>query len=101
MFRRSGARRRYRVIPADKKLGHTIDRQDQETFRTVAYWNRRTRWLKSHFPERNAAMQGDNEVCIQAGMDAYLMKPIKLKILAEALSRSAQAREVLQIRGTH
>ena len=51
------------------------------------------------------AMQGDKELCIRAGMDDYLTKPIGLKILAEALSRwsakSAPASEDLQSSGPH
>ncbi len=51
------------------------------------------------------AMQGDKELCLQAGMDDYLVKPIELKILAEMLGRwdrkSARARADLQAGGTH
>ena len=51
------------------------------------------------------AMQGDKEMCIQAGMDDYLSKPIELQVLAEALGRwanqSAQAAETLQTGGTY
>jgi CheY-like chemotaxis protein len=51
------------------------------------------------------AMQGDRELCVEAGMDDYLTKPIELRILAEALGRwsapSAQAKEDLQTSGTY
>ncbi|HEY9812722.1 MAG TPA: response regulator, partial [Candidatus Sericytochromatia bacterium] len=33
------------------------------------------------------AMQGDRELCLQAGMDDYLSKPIRLENLVEALSK--------------
>jgi PAS domain S-box-containing protein len=33
------------------------------------------------------AMQGERELCIQAGMDEYISKPIHIDVLAEALSR--------------
>ena len=33
------------------------------------------------------AMQGDREVCLQAGMDDYVAKPVKSEALAEALAR--------------
>lgn len=51
------------------------------------------------------AMQGDKEYCLRAGMDDYLMKPIEMKFLAEALSRwsgePVQAGQDLQTGGTH
>jgi PAS domain S-box-containing protein len=37
------------------------------------------------------AMQGDREVCMAAGMDEYITKPIKTTVLAEILSRYARA----------
>ncbi len=36
------------------------------------------------------AMEGDREICVQAGMDDYLSKPIKPTALAEALQKAAQ-----------
>ena len=38
------------------------------------------------------AMQGDREMCIAAGMDDYLTKPIRVDQLVEALNH-ASARE--------
>ena len=38
------------------------------------------------------AMQGDREMCIAAGMDDYLTKPIRVDQLVEALNQ-ASARE--------
>ena len=35
------------------------------------------------------AMQGDRELCLEAGMDDYLAKPIRVAELVAALSRSA------------
>lgn len=35
------------------------------------------------------AMQGDRELCIEAGMDDYLSKPIRAQAVAEALRRAA------------
>jgi len=32
-------------------------------------------------------MQGDRELCLQAGMDDYLSKPIRVVELVEALAR--------------
>jgi len=32
------------------------------------------------------AMQGDREMCIEAGMDDYITKPIRVEALVEALN---------------
>jgi CheY-like chemotaxis protein len=38
------------------------------------------------------AMQGDREMCIDAGMDDYLTKPIRVDRLVEACTRCKHAR---------
>lgn len=51
------------------------------------------------------AMQGDKEQCLQAGMDDYLVKPIEMKFLADALRRWSnqpkRAGDELQTGGAH
>ncbi len=39
------------------------------------------------------AMEGDRDICIAAGMDDYLSKPIKPAVLADTIRRAAQMRQ--------
>ena len=55
-----------------------------------------TQWIRAALPADQQphiiavtanALHGDEEICMEAGMDAYLSKPIKLEDLAEVLRR--------------
>ncbi|MBN1402726.1 MAG: response regulator, partial [Anaerolineae bacterium] len=50
------------------------------------------RWPRGQRPRIIAmtanVMQGDREVCLEAGMDDYVAKPIRVDELASALSRA-------------
>jgi CheY-like chemotaxis protein len=52
------------------------------------------RWSPSERPQIVAmtanAMQGDREMCLQAGMDDYISKPIRVQELSVVLERTAQ-----------
>ena len=45
------------------------------------------------------AMQGDREMCIAAGMDDYISKPIRVSELVEALRRTASERQAVKKAG--
>jgi CheY-like chemotaxis protein len=51
----------------------------------------RARWPAAEQPRIIAmtanAMQGDREICLEAGMDDYVSKPIRVEELVQALSR--------------
>ena len=54
----------------------------------------RQRWLGQQHPYIVAmtanAMAGDREICLNAGMDDYISKPIRIQSLVEALERGAE-----------
>jgi CheY-like chemotaxis protein len=55
------------------------------------------RWPREQRPHIVAmtanAMQGDREMCLAAGMDDYISKPIRIPDLAAALERAAALKQ--------
>jgi CheY-like chemotaxis protein len=41
------------------------------------------------------AMQGDRELCLEAGMDDYISKPVRVEEIQQALERATSARRGL------
>ncbi|HSK17138.1 MAG TPA: PAS domain S-box protein [Gaiellaceae bacterium] len=83
-------RKRYDVVLMDVEMPQL---DGLETTRRI-----RARWPGEGGPRVIAmtakAMQGDRELCLEAGMDDYLAKPIRRQELAEALARSERPRPV-------
>jgi CheY-like chemotaxis protein len=46
------------------------------------------------------AMRGDQERCLEAGMDAYLAKPIRAQALFEVVNRIARQRALAESSGS-
>jgi CheY-like chemotaxis protein/HPt (histidine-containing phosphotransfer) domain-containing protein len=68
-----------------------MDMQMPEMDGLIATQQIRQRWPGDSGPRIIAmtanAMQGDRELCIAAGMDDYISKPVRVEALVEALSR--------------
>jgi PAS domain S-box-containing protein len=63
----------------------------EATRQIVRRWTRSTRpWIVAMTAN---AMQGDREMCLQAGMDDYIAKPIRIEELVEALSKTRPLKE--------
>jgi CheY-like chemotaxis protein len=76
-------RQRYDVIFMDVQMPEMDGLE--ATRRICARWNRASRPYIIAMTAN--AMQGDREMCLEAGMDDYLSKPIRVPDLASALSR--------------
>jgi CheY-like chemotaxis protein len=84
----SVARQRYNVVLMDVQMP---EMDGLEAARRIC-----ARWPREQRPYIIAmtanAMQGDREMCLAAGMDDYISKPIRIAELAAALERVPQER---------
>jgi CheY-like chemotaxis protein len=63
-----------------------------------------TRRIREHFSQQPIivamtanALQSDRELCLQAGMNEYLTKPIKLELLMNALQTAAESYKLVAV----
>ncbi|HEX3137063.1 MAG TPA: response regulator, partial [Casimicrobiaceae bacterium] len=63
----------------------------EATRRIVAHWPAATR--PRIIAMTANAMQGDRDMCLAAGMDDYLTKPIRVERLVEALNQASARKD--------
>ena len=81
----SVARQRYDVVLMDVQMPEMDGLE--ATRRIVARWGEQRPRLVAMTAN---AMQGDREACLAAGMDDYVVKPIRVDALVDALLRVPQ-----------
>jgi two-component system sensor histidine kinase/response regulator len=82
------SRENYDVVLMDVQMP---DMDGFETTRTIRTMEKHTGRRQRIIALTAHAMIGDQERCLEAGMDAYLSKPIRPQELYEALESSSQA----------